>query len=107
FAVACAAVARLRSPARPVLAVVDAPVPEIVVEAVDAAARLGVAVAVEAWQPDGELLDADGHAARLAALAYTDRPTIVTLATDPRQLDRMVDVAGEVVAWGGLTPFRP
>jgi hypothetical protein len=26
----------------------------------------------------------------------------VVLATDPGQLDRMVDVAGPVVAWGGL-----
>jgi Thiamine pyrophosphate enzyme, central domain len=106
FAVACAVVARLRSPARPVLAVFDGPAREIVVEAVDAAARLGIAVPAEAWQPDGDALDADGHAARLAALAYADRPAIVTLATDPRQLARMVDVAGEVVAWGGLAPFR-
>ncbi len=106
FAVACATVARLRSPARPVLAVVDGPAREIVVEAVDVAARLGVAVPVEAWQPDGDALDTDGHAARLAALAYSDRPTIVTLATDPHQLDRMVDVAGEVVAWGGPAPPR-
>jgi thiamine pyrophosphate-dependent acetolactate synthase large subunit-like protein len=115
FAVACAAVARLRIPARPVLAVVDGAsggaggaggagaVRDEVAEAMEVAARLGVAVPVEVWSGDGEPLDAAGHLARLQALAHADRSTTVTLATDPGQLARMVDVAGEVVAWGGLT----
>jgi thiamine pyrophosphate-dependent acetolactate synthase large subunit-like protein len=102
FAVACATVARLRTPARPALAVVDAVRGEVA-EAMEVAARLGVAVPVEVWSGDGETLDAAGHLARLQELAHADRSTTVTLATDPGQLARMVEVAGEVVAWGGLT----
>lgn len=99
WAVACATVARLRVPGRPVLAAVDGPVAGVVAEALDAAASLGVPVPVEVWTPDGEAVDADTHAARLQALVHADAPRPVTLATDPGQLDRMVEVAGEVVAW--------
>jgi hypothetical protein len=28
-----------------------------------------------------------------------ERPTVVTLATDPAQLDQMIDVAGPIIAW--------
>ena len=99
FAVACATVARLRSPQRPVLAAVDGPVTDLVLEALDAAARLGVAVPVEVWGVDGERVDAADHLRRLRALVHADTPSPVALATDATQLDRMVDVAGEVVAW--------
>jgi hypothetical protein len=58
-----------------------------------------VAVPVERWSGDGPALDADAHAARLAGLLASDRPAPVALATDAHQLDRMVDVAGDVVAW--------
>lgn len=104
-AVACATVARLRAPGRPVLAIVDAgpdgSVREVVAEVVDAAARLGVAVPVEAWHSEGDRLDADEHSARLASLVDAEQPVSVTLATDPTQLGRAIDVAGEIIAWGG------
>ncbi|HEX6421267.1 MAG TPA: hypothetical protein VFZ77_22385 [Acidimicrobiales bacterium] len=99
FAVACAAVARLRSPDRPVLAVVDGPAGDAVEAALDAGRRLGVRVPVEAWWPGGEALDADAHRARLRRLVHGDAPAVAGLATDGRQLDRMVAVAGPVVAW--------
>lgn len=101
LAVACAAVARLRDPARPVLAVVD--------EATEAAAGVqsvaqaqGAPVPVQVWRPDGEALDADALAAWLEEAAHADEPVTGTLATDPSQLTRMVEAAGEVTAWGGL-----
>jgi hypothetical protein len=101
FAVACATVARLARPGRPVLAVVDSPGDGVVLEALDAAARLGVAVPVEAWGAEGDGVDADDHLARLRRVVHGDAHVLVALATDPTQLDRMVDVAGEVIAWTG------
>ena len=90
FAVACAAVA-----GRPSLAVVD--------ELTDAARELldlHPEVAVEVWSPDGEVLDADAHAARLEGLVAGGG--IATLAPALEHLDRFVEAAGEVTAWGGL-----
>jgi len=108
FAVACAVVARLRSPCRPVLAVVDGPLREATDEPTEAtlaaAAGLGVAVPLAVWDDDGRALDPDEHLALLQAAVLADAPEPIVLATDPAQLDRMVAAAGEVVAWGGLTP---
>jgi hypothetical protein len=98
FAVACGVVARLRDPARPVLSVVDGPVDPMVERVLAAGRRLGVDVPVEVWQPDGDALDPDAHLARLRALVAAGTG-VVTLATDPTQLDRMVDVAGPLIAW--------
>jgi hypothetical protein len=101
FAVACALVARLRRPRRPVIAVVDA-VSEPVAALLGVAASLGVAVPVEVWDDQAPAIDADAHLERLRRLAVAADPVPVAVATDARQLDRMVDVAGPVVAWGGL-----
>lgn len=124
FAVACATVARLRGPDRPVLAVVDGPAAEgtggrreagrgvagrgaagehpagdPVGEALECARRLGVDVPVEAWSPDGDPLDPDRHRERLRRLVLGGDTGVVGLATDAGQLDRMIEVAGEVIAW--------
>jgi thiamine pyrophosphate-dependent acetolactate synthase large subunit-like protein len=102
FAVACAAVARLRRPERPVLAVTDGPLPAAAVEVLDAARSLGVAVPVEVWDLGARPLAPDEHLAALAAAAHADRPAVTAVATDPGQMARMVDAAGPVTAWGGL-----
>jgi thiamine pyrophosphate-dependent acetolactate synthase large subunit-like protein len=106
FAVACAVVARLRSPSRPVLAVVDGPMPGeaggAAEAAREAAARLGVAVPLAVWERDGPRLTAEDHLARLQVAVVAEDPEPLVLATDPAQLDRMVAAAGDVVAWGGL-----
>jgi hypothetical protein len=103
FAAACVAVSLLRHPARPALAVTDGQEEgEVTVAVVDAAKTLGLDVPVEAWDPEGERLDAEAHRARLYQLLNGERPSAtgtVTLATDPRQLDEMLDVAGPIVAW--------
>jgi hypothetical protein len=101
FAVACALVARLRRPRRPVLAAIDA-VSGPVTAVLDAAASLGIAVPLEIWDEQAPGMDADTHLERLRRLAVADDPVPATVATDGRQLDRMIDVAGPVVAWGGL-----
>ena len=103
FAAACALVARLRRPARPVLAAVDrlSPATAAVLEA---AACLGVAVPVEVWDPGGPEVTADDHLERLRPGAVTAPSGPVAVRTDAGQLGRMIDVAGPVVAWGGLGP---
>ncbi len=102
FAAACVAVSRLRHPGRPALAVIDRVDAEATAPIVDAAAALGVGVPVEAWDPDGERLDADAHRERLRRLVLGGLPAgdgPCTLATDPRQLSEMIGVAGPIVAW--------
>jgi acetolactate synthase-1/2/3 large subunit len=101
FAAACCLVARLRDPARPVLAVVDAPIRPEVDAVVAEAARRGVSIAVEVWSPDGMVLGPDAHLDRLRTMAAAEAVAVGTLATDASQLDRMLDVAGEIIAWDG------
>jgi hypothetical protein len=100
LAVACALVARLRRPARPVLAAVDglSPASAAVLET---AGALGVAVPVEVWDPAGPEVGAEDHLERLRRLAVSPSGP-VAVRTDAVQLARMIDVAGPVVAWNGL-----
>jgi hypothetical protein len=102
FAAACVAVSRLRHPGRPALAVIDLAQAEATAPVVDAAARLGIGIPLEAWDPEGERLHAEAHRERLGALLLdgvgtTDQPR--TVGTDPGQLSEMVEVAGPIVAW--------
>jgi Thiamine pyrophosphate enzyme, central domain len=100
LAAACVAVARLRSPGRPALAVIDGPdLDPATARVVEVAERLGVPVPVECWDPGAPHLDAAAHVARLRRALAAERATTLPLATDPTQLDRMVDVAGPVIAW--------
>lgn len=92
FAVACAAEARRRWPDRPVLAVVDDLPPAV-------EALLVPGVTVEVWADDGDRLDADAHAARLAALVRGGGVARLTPRED--QLAAMVEAAGPISAWGG------
>jgi thiamine pyrophosphate-dependent acetolactate synthase large subunit-like protein len=103
FAAACALVARLRRPARPVLAAVDG-VSAAAAAVLETAAGLGVAVPVEVWDPGGPEVTADDHLERVRRLAVTAPSAPVAVRTDPTQLARMIDVAGPVVAWDGLGP---
>ena len=102
FAAACVAVSLLRHPGRPALAVIDVADAEASIVVVDAAAGLGIRVPVEAWDPDGDRLDADAHRERLRRLVLGELPaggTLCTLATDPSQLSEMIEAAGPIVAW--------
>ena len=66
-------------------------------QALEAAARLGIAVPVEVWEDGGPTLDADAHEARLRALVHEGGQAAI--ATDPTQLDEMLAVAGPIIAW--------
>jgi acetolactate synthase I/II/III large subunit len=96
FAVACATVARLVAPGRAVLAVVDA-LDDVHERLLAIAAGLGIAVPVEVWSGDGAVIEADEHLRRLRSLVESGGRTSV--ATDAGQLDEMIAVAGEIVAW--------
>jgi hypothetical protein len=102
FAAACVAVSLLRHPGRPALAVIDRVDAEATTVIVDAAAALGIRVPVEAWDPDGDRLDAEAHRERLRRLVLGEIPAgnmLCTLATDPRQMSEMIEAAGPIVAW--------
>jgi hypothetical protein len=100
LAAACVTVARLRWPGRPALAVVDGPEPDAATaQVVEVADGLGVAVPVECWDPSGPELGPESHVDRLRRAVAAERSTVLPLATDPTQLDEMVEVAGPIVAW--------
>jgi hypothetical protein len=68
----------------------------------DEASRRGVGIGIEAWEEDGAPSGAEQHLARLDDLVSGDLGACTsTLATDPRQLAEMVDVAGPIRAWTG------
>jgi hypothetical protein len=96
FAIAAALVSGLLDPDRPALAVVDR-LDDVHHELLELAASLDVSVAVEVWGQDVPHLDADEHEGRL--LRLVDHGGVVDVATDGRQLRRMVAVAGPIVAW--------
>jgi thiamine pyrophosphate-dependent acetolactate synthase large subunit-like protein len=97
WAVACVLVARLVDPLRRALAAVEAPLDDLSRAVLEEAERGGVTVGVEAWGDGGEKLGPEAHRARLEELIATGG--LATLATDGRQLDEMVAVAGPVRAW--------
>ncbi len=98
WAAACVLVARRSAPWRPGGAVVGGPRDERSLAVLEQGMRLGIPIALESWQADGEPLGADAHLARLSALAG-GRPGVVGLATDDRQLAEMIAVAGPIRAW--------
>ena len=97
--VACAVVARLLDPDRPVLAAVDGPLGPEVRAVLAEARRLGVGLGVEVWDAGGDALGPDEHRGRCRHLSVAEDVEIVTLATDARQLDEMIAVAGPTTAW--------
>jgi hypothetical protein len=103
LAVACAVQARLRSPERRVLAVSDGPLSDLSRAVLAYGESQGVSVPVEVWEVDGDVLTSEAHAARLGRLvADPERGEVASLATHSGQLDRMIEVAGPITAWGGL-----
>ena len=99
LAAACCLVARLRQPARAVLCACDSPVTEEVLAVVEQARSLGVELAVEAWGVEGPALGPEEHEARLAAVAVGAEGGLLAMATDPGQMEEVLDAAGPVVAW--------
>jgi hypothetical protein len=97
WATGCVLVAGLVNPLRRAVAVVDGPLDDLSRAVLDEAARGGVAMGVEVWEDGGEELGPEAHCGRLEDVIANGG--VVTLATDGRQIDEMVAVAGRVRAW--------
>jgi thiamine pyrophosphate-dependent acetolactate synthase large subunit-like protein len=103
YAAAAALVARLDG--RAAVAVTTAPIDRMSTRVLELALSLGIGFPFELWAEEGVLPVADDHLATLgAALADDSRVTLLTVPVDATQTDELVAVAGEVVAWGGLSP---
>ena len=63
------------------------------------AERLGAGVLVEVWGEEGELRTVDEHAEALADGLASETPTVLRVPVDWSHTDRLIDVAGPVVAW--------
>jgi thiamine pyrophosphate-dependent enzyme len=98
-ATAAALVAKLRQPDRRVVAVTTAPLDDTTRALVAEAERLGAGLVVEAWGEEGELGGVDEHAEALALGLASERPTVLRVPVDWSHTDRLIDVAGPVVAW--------
>lgn len=103
WAVACGTVARLVQPWRPVLAVVDGPLDDAAQAVLACAQGWGIGLGVESWDPAGDVLDADLHRDRVTELIASGPTRVGTLATDPRQLHDLMEVAGPLSAWTSPT----
>ena len=96
---ACVLSARLARPMRPALAVLSGDVDDHSRSVLETAARLGIEIGVEVWNPGGDLMDPDTHLSRLGSLVDSRIGGVVTLSTDERQIAEMVAAAGYVRAW--------
>ncbi len=102
LAIASVIVARRQCPWRPALAALDGSTEGGQTEALlETAARLGIGLGVEVWDPEGPGLSADEHRERLRRLAFSPEQEVQRIRTDPSQLDRMVEAAGSIIAWSG------
>ena len=102
----CAAAAALaaRLDGRPAIAVTTAPVDAMTAQVLDLAAVLGVGFPLVLWAREGRLASADNHLVDVQVALDHDRVTQLTVPVDASHTDELVAVAGEVVAWGGLSP---
>jgi hypothetical protein len=102
YAAAAALAARLDG--RPAIAVTTAPLDEMTARILELAAALGVGFPLELWARDGHLATADDHLVDVRAAFDHHRVTRLTVPVAASHTDELVAVAGEVVAWGGLSP---
>jgi hypothetical protein len=99
FAVGAALVAGVQG--RPAVAVVDGPMDEASQIVAEAAAALGVGIAVQIWGDEGSAVDADAHA-RVSEAQFAGERGIVEVPVRTGDLDALVAAAGPITAWGGL-----
>jgi hypothetical protein len=98
-AAACLA-ARLRTPTRRCAAIVDGAEPDsATADVLDAAAALGVPVAVECWDPDGPEATLVDDAAAAAAALVAPVGSVRRVGIDSSQLEAFFEAAGAITAW--------
>ena len=102
YAAAAALVARLDG--RPAIAVTTAPLDPMTARVLELAEVLGVGFPLELWADEGQLASAGDHCVEVRAALDHDRVTRLRVPVDASHTDELVAVAGEVVAWGGLSP---
>ena len=95
---ACAAGLVAALDARPCVAVVDGPIDAASDAVLDAARRLGLAVAVQSWVP-GDTTPDDHVEITRSGFAGADR--IDSIGVDDTCLEHLVAALGPVTAWGG------
>ena len=105
YAAAAALVARLDG--RPAIAVTTAPVDAMTARVLDLAAVLGVGFPLELWAGEGRLTSADDHCVDVRTALDQMGVTRLTVPVDATHTDELVAVAGDVVAWGGLSRSAP
>jgi hypothetical protein len=98
-AVAACLVAKLRSPSRRCLAVIDGAPTPLAQELLDLAARLGHAIAVESWGDDGSRGTAADQASDIACSVLSPQHAVRRVQVDWYQLAVFEDAAGPITAW--------
>ncbi|MGQ0802825.1 MAG: thiamine pyrophosphate-binding protein [Actinomycetota bacterium] len=96
-----ALVAALRG--QPAIAVVNDPVDDATRAVAALAAQLGVGFVLEVWGLFGGLSRVEDHAAALAAAFRAPGVTELVVPVDAGDVRFLIDAAGAVVAWGGLS----
>jgi len=100
-AAATALVAALRG--RPAIAVVTEPLDNASRAVTELAARLGIGFVVEVWGLFGGLRRIEDHAAALDAAFGAPGVTEVAVPVEAGAVRFLIEAAGAVVAWGGLS----
>ena len=98
-AVAACLVAKLRSPNRRCVAVVDGPPAPLAQELLDLAARLGHSVAVESWGEDGARGTAVDQSPDIACSVLSRDNEVRRVHVDWSQIARFEEAAGPITAW--------
>jgi len=86
---------------RPTVVVTTSPLDLESDDAIAYAAASGIPLVVEVWG-EGSLSDADVHRTLLAEAVESGRVHLVPVPVDWSDTQRLVEVAGEIVAWGGI-----
>ncbi len=99
--------AALRS--RPAIAVVSDPIDDATRAVTALAARLGVGFVLDVWALFGGMREVEEHLASLTTALTSALPapgvTEITVPVDASDVRFLVEAAGAVVAWGGLSSY--
>jgi Thiamine pyrophosphate enzyme, central domain len=101
IATALALVAALRGV--PAIAVTTEPLDHATLTVLELATELGAELGVDVWGAGGPIRRVDDHVAQLRAAVSDPGVSIVDVPVDLSLTRKLVDAAGPVVAWGGLS----
>jgi hypothetical protein len=86
----------------PAIAVTTEPLDHATLTVLELATELGAELGVEVWGSGGPIRNADDHVTQLRAAVNDPGVSIVDVPVDLSVTRKLVDVAGPVVAWGGV-----